>query len=62
MNIIDIVILLIILVFGIGGMKRGVFKELVITVGWIFVFIVAFKLKDPLAEWFSLHLPFFHLL
>lgn len=60
MSIIDILILLIILLYGIIGMKRGIFKELVITVGWILVFIIAFKLKDPLAEWFSLNLPFFN--
>lgn len=58
-NIIDVLIILIILLCGVIGMHRGVFKELVITVGWIVVFVVAFKLKDPLAEWFSLHLPFF---
>lgn len=60
MNIIDIIILLVILLCGVIGMKRGIFKEIVITIGWILVFVIAFKLKDPLAEWFSLNLPFYH--
>lgn len=60
MNIIDIVVILIILMSGIVGFKRGVFKELVMTVGFVIVFIISFKLKNPLAEWLSLHLPFFN--
>ena len=60
MNIIDIVVILIILMSGIVGFKRGVFKELVMTVGFAIVFIISFKLKNPLAEWLSLHLPFFN--
>lgn len=60
MNIIDIVVILIILMSGIVGFKRGVFKELVMTVGFVIVFIISFKLKNSLAEWLSLHLPFFN--
>lgn len=60
MNIIDIVVILVILMSGIVGFKRGVFKELVMTVGFLIVFIISFRMKDPLAEWLSLHLPFFN--
>lgn len=60
MNIIDIVVILVILMSGIVGFKRGVFKELVMTVGFLIVFIISFKLKNPLAEWLCLHLPFFN--
>lgn len=60
LNIIDVVVILIILMSGIVGFKRGVFKELVMTVGFLFVFIISFKLKNPLAKWLSLHLPFFN--
>ncbi len=60
MNIIDIVIILLILLSGVIGMKRGFFKEIVITIGWIIVFILSFKLKDPLADWLSINLPFFN--
>lgn len=59
MNIIDVVIILVILCSAVVGFKRGVLKELVMTVGFILVFIVSFYLKNPLAEWFSLYLPFF---
>lgn len=59
MNIIDVVLVLIILCAGIVGFKRGVFKELVMTVGFFLVFIISFKLKDPIAEWLSFNLPFF---
>ena len=59
MNIIDIAIILIILGFGVLGAKRGVFKQLVTTLGFIIVVVLAFYLKNPLAEFLSLHLPFF---
>lgn len=59
MNIIDVLIILIILCSAVVGFKRGVLKELVMTVGFLLVFIISFYLKNPLAEWMSLHLPFF---
>lgn len=59
MNIIDVVIILVILCSLVVGFKRGVLKELVMTVGFLLVFIISFYLKNPLAEWFSLYLPFF---
>ena len=59
MNIIDVVIILIILCSGVVGFKRGVFKELVMTVGLLLVYIFSFKLKNPLANFLSLNLPFF---
>ena len=59
MNIVDVLIILIILCGAVVGFKRGVFKELVMTVGFLLVFIIAFYLKNPLAEWMSLYLPFF---
>lgn len=58
MNIIDIAIILIILGFGVLGAKRGVFKQLVTTLGFIIVVVLAFYLKNPLAEFLSLNLPF----
>ena len=59
MNIVDIVIILLILSMGLTGLRRGVIKQLVTTVGFIIVVILAFYLKNPLAEFLSLHLPFF---
>ncbi len=60
MNIIDVIVILIILCAGVVGFKRGFFKELVMTVGLLIVYILAFKFKDPLANWMSLNLPFFN--
>ena len=59
MNIIDVVIILIILCGAVIGFKRGVIKELVMTVGFLLVFIISFYLKNPIAEWLSPYLPFF---
>lgn len=60
MNVIDVVVVLMILCAGVVGFKRGVFKQLVMTVGLLLVYILAFKLKDPLANCLSLNLPFFN--
>ena len=59
MNVIDVAVILMILCAGVVGFKRGFFKELVMTVGLLFVYVISFVLKDPLANWMSLNLPFF---
>lgn len=59
MNIFDVVIILIILMMGVVGMKRGFFKELVMVVGTILVLVLSFQFKDPLANFFCKSLPFF---
>lgn len=59
MNIVDVIILLLILLAGVVGFKRGVFKQLVMTVGLLIVFILAFYLKNPVADFLSTTLPFF---
>ena len=59
MNIIDILILLVILLFGVLGFQRGFFKQTVIFVGELLVLILAFILKNPIGNWLCLHLPFF---
>lgn len=61
MNIIDIAIVFLILVMGVIGLKRGFFKQLVMSVGILLIVVIAFLLKDPLASFLSLHLPFFPL-
>ena len=47
MNLVDIFFLLVILVFGLIGLKRGFFKELVLTVGYIILLIISYKLITP---------------
>lgn len=59
MNIIDAVIILFILTMGVIGLKKGVIKQTVSTLGFIAIIILAFYLKNPIAEFLSLHLPFF---
>ena len=59
MNIVDIIIIIFILLSGIVGFKRGVFKELVICVGTLLVFYLAYQFKDPIGEFLLLKLPMF---
>lgn len=59
LNIIDVVIVLMILCGGVVGMKRGVFKELVMTAGYVLLIVFSIILKNPVAEFLSLNLPFF---
>lgn len=61
MNVIDVALILIILMMGVIGLKRGFFKQLVMSVGMILIVIISFLLKDPLANFLSLKLPFFSL-
>ena len=58
-NIVDIIIILFILLCGVVGFKRGLFKQLVLCVGLILTFYLAYKFKDPLGEFFLLRLPIF---
>ena len=60
-NIFSVVIILLILSCGLLGSKRGILKELVIIVGTIVIFVIAFFLKDVLAGFFCEYLPFFNL-
>lgn len=59
MSIVDALIILMILAFGAKGFKNGVLKQVVTTVGFVIVVVLAFYLKNPIAEFLSLHLPFF---
>lgn len=58
MNVIDVAIILFILSFGVVGMKKGFFKSTVSLIGTLFIFMLAFYLKDPLADYISIRLPF----
>ena len=60
MNIIDVIVILLILLCGIIGMKKGFVKTAVSLIGIILVFILSYLLKNPIAEWMSLNLPFFN--
>ena len=61
MALVDILIIVLILLFGLYGYKTGFIKTVVDTIGLVLVFVVAFMFKDPLAEWLSFNLPFLDL-
>lgn len=60
MSIIDILVVILILICGVVGFKRGVFKQAVVTIGTILVFVLSYHFKDYLANFFSYNLPFFN--
>ena len=58
MNIFDIVIILILLMFLIVGWKRGVIKEAVSLIGIVLVFLLSFQFKGVLGNFFCETFPF----
>lgn len=62
MNIVDIIIILLILLAGVVGLKRGALKELVMLIGTILVYVIAFNIKNPLANFMMRFFPFFNFL
>ncbi len=60
MSIIDIIVIILILICGVVGFKRGVFKQTVVTIGTVLVFVLSYHFKDYLANFFSYNLPFFN--
>ena len=59
MVIADAVIIGLMIFFGISGLKNGFFKQTVLTIGTILVFVLSYYFKDYLANFFSYNLPFF---
>ena len=60
MNIIDIIVILGIAFAGYIGMKKGFVKSLVSFFGIVIVFILAYFMKNPIADWLCINLPFFN--
>lgn len=60
LNIVDAIIILIILLGGVVGFKRGFTKQLVRAVGFILVVILAFKFKNSVSIFLYQNLPFFN--
>lgn len=58
LSLLDILIVFIIISSGILGFKRGFFKELVLTIGYLIFLVIAWRLKDPLANFLSYNMPF----
>lgn len=59
-GIVDAVIICLVLLFAVTGLKNGFFKQTVLTIGTILVFIVSYYLKDYIANFLSYNLPFFN--
>lgn len=59
-NIVDVLIVLIILLCAVTGWKKGGIKQTISTVGFVITLLIAFQLKNPVAEFLSLNLPFFN--
>lgn len=55
----DMIIIIFILLGLVVGFKRGLTTQLLATVGLIVVVVLAFILKDPIAEFMYKNLPFF---
>lgn len=60
MNIFDIIIILLLIMFAIVGFKKGVIEEVVSLVGIILVFVISFYLKGYVGNFLCKYLPFFN--
>ena len=60
MSIIDIVILVVIIIGGFAGYKRGFLPQLISLVGFFAVMVGAFLLKNPISELLYTYCPFFN--
>ena len=61
MNIVDVVIILIIIMCGVVGYKRGLTNQLVSSLGIFAVIVLSFLLKNPVSMFLYEHLPFLNL-
>ena len=59
LGIVDAVIIVLLLFGGVCGFKSGFIKQTVFLIGTILTFIIAYYLKDYLANFLSYNLPFF---
>ena len=60
MTAIDIVVLLLLVMFGVVGWKQGIIKEAVQLIGMIVILVIAFMFKGELGNIFCKWLPFFN--
>lgn len=60
MNLIDVIVILGIAFCSYLGMRKGFVKSLVSFVGIVVVFILAYFMKNPIADWLCMNLPFFN--
>lgn len=58
MEIVDVIIILLLILFALVGLNRGVFKSLVTFLGFIIVIFAAYTFKNYLGDILVLNLPF----
>lgn len=58
MNIVDIVIIVVLIAFAIIGFNRGIFKSLIVFLGFIAVIFLAYMFKNYVGDFLVLNLPF----
>ncbi len=61
MNVVDIIIIIVLLIYIAKGFSNGVLKELVTFVGGFAVIVIAFLLKNPVSVFLYENMPFFKL-
>lgn len=61
MNVVDIILIIVLLLFLAKGFSNGVLKELVSFVGGVGVIVIAFLFKNPVSVFMYQNLPFFKL-
>lgn len=59
MSIIDVVIIVVIILGGFAGYKRGFLPQLISLIGFFVVMVGAFLLKNPISELLYTYCPFF---
>lgn len=60
MNIFSVAIILVVLLYGVLGFKRGVIRTGVSLLGTVAILIISYVLKDLIADFLIKHLPFFN--
>ncbi len=58
MGILDILVIIVILAFGVMGFKRGITKQIVMFLGTILVLFISYKFKNIIGDFMVLHAPF----
>lgn len=58
LNIVDILILILLLIYTVKGFKNGAIKELVTFVGGLAVIVIAYMLKNPISIFMYENMPF----
>ncbi len=61
MYILDAIIIITLIIFAMGGMRRGLIKSIVLLVGIVAILVVSYYLKNPVSAFFYKTLPFFSL-